>query len=223
VSSFTLSRSPPFTIGLSATSVKDAMTRMGSDKTFGANAPTAILLLFQRKSEGGQTIHGLKVSLWICLLRDPKASASANSLESLPMIIVLLQKFCDESFQLRLPTSSAALPSRGDQRGPLGCGQARESFRTRGPSPFPTGITRCVVLPRRKQGIPRRLDGISFWKNSSEHVILSHDKLIASSHWLEHGIWGRSRSRSVRLLLLGSSKSKSSGCIKCPEFGVSAI
>ena len=75
MSSFTLSGSPPFTIGLNATEIKGAMIRMGSDKTFGANVPTAILsanwekgvvrdvLLFQRKSEGGQTIPGPKVSL----------------------------------------------------------------------------------------------------------------------------------------------------------------
>ena len=148
MSSFTLSKSPPFTIALNATDIKGAMTRMDSDETFGANVPTAILsavwekgvvrdvLLFQRKSEGGQTIHGPKVSLWICLLRDPKVNTSANSLESLPMIIVLLRKFCDESFQLRLPISSAALPSRGDQRGLLGCGQVRESFKTRRPVLF---------------------------------------------------------------------------------------
>ena len=75
ISFFTLSDSPPFTIGLNATEIKGVVIRIGADETFGANAPTTILsavsekgvvrdvLLFQRKSEGGQTIPGPKVSL----------------------------------------------------------------------------------------------------------------------------------------------------------------
>ena len=94
---------------------------------------------------------GLTLAL-SAIAKGPKnedVSAGTGVRELLPVIVVLLREFCNESFQLRLPMSRAAHASKDDQRGLQRsvATQTRELLGTRRPAPFPTGVRRRLVLP----------------------------------------------------------------------------